>query len=213
MSKTYSHIFDPEFAPLLRTAISHRKLSQRQKRLRVPYHAISTGALRTSLTAESRLLRDPEGNALVSVLNFDPELLDYIIQYDSAPEVIAGVVLDGDALARGFQSVSTYMETLIELSTTLEQENETVGHRLDVRLHQLTRWRVNQHLGGGENFINVARFVNERYGGGVLDEEQMVGRVELFLQGWGFTHSEKGADDTAGAGRKRTRSAGAGSSA
>ena len=184
--KTWGHIFDPEFAPLLHTAISHRTLSQRQERL--PSNEISRGALRTSLLAESRFLRDREGSAFVSLLNFDPELLDDIIQHNRTREGIADVVLDRDALARGFQSVWIYMETLIELSSTLQQENAPFSKRLDARLRQLTRWRVNKHLGVDEHFTKVALFVNERYCGEILDDEQVEHRAERLLGAWGFTH-------------------------
>jgi len=108
------------------------------------------------LLAESRFLRDREGSAFVSLLNFDPKLLDDIIQHNRTREGIADVVLDRDALARGFQSVWIYMETLIELSSTLQQENAPFSKRLDARLRQLTRWRVNKHLGVDEHFTRVA---------------------------------------------------------
>jgi hypothetical protein len=188
--RTCGHLFDPEFAPLLQTAITHRALSPRQEDLRVFKHEISSGTLRTSLLAESRFFREREGNAFVSVLNFEPELLDQIIEHNYALKSIADVVLDRDALARGFESVWTYMETLIELSRTLRQDNEALGERLDRRLRQLTRWRVNKHLGVDEYFLKVALFVNKYYCGGILDETHVEHRVEDILDKWGFTHSK-----------------------
>ncbi len=187
--RTYGHVFDPEFAPLLRTALTHRALSPRHEDLRLSKHEISRAALRTALLAESRLLREREANAFVSILNFEPNLLGQIIERDYALEGVADVVVNRDALALGFQGVWTYMETLIELSRTLLQEDEGLGTRIERRLRQLTRWRVNKHLGVDEDLIKTAVFVNEHYCGGLLDERHVASRVEDLLDDWGFTHS------------------------
>jgi hypothetical protein len=186
--KAYGHVFDPEFEPVLRTAVSYRSLSRRAEQLRMPPHPICTGALRASLLAECRFLREREGNALVSALDFEPNLLEDIMRRGTVADV-RGVTLNQDAVARGFQAVVDYMETLIGLSAVLEQEEEQVGRDLDVRLHQLTRWRVNRRLGAGQRFVDVALFVSRHCGGGALSRDEVADHANLFLQRWGVTHS------------------------
>ena len=187
----FGYIFDPELGPLLLSAFNFRRPMQRDEELRVHSDPVATAAIRSALIAESRLKRSTAARSFMSMLSFEPHLLERVMSEGLVQGSSDEGSIHQDTIALGFQDVISYMRILVDLSRALQREQaEVIGRRYDIRLRQLTRWRVNRHAGIDRLFKNVALFVNERVLNGAYSESQVSDDIDELLDNWGFTHQK-----------------------
>jgi hypothetical protein len=187
----FGYVFDPEFEPLLISACSFRRPIQREDALRVHGNPVAKAAIRSTLIAEAQLKRSAAARTFMSLLNFEPDLLQQVLSKGQADGGLDDWALNSDTIALGFQHVASYMRVLIDISRALHGEQaEVISGRCESRLRQLTRWRVNRYRGIDGPFKSTALFVNDRYLNGAYSKSRVSDEIDELLDNWGFTHTK-----------------------
>jgi hypothetical protein len=186
---SFGYVFDPEFGPLLLSACNFKRPVQRDETLRVHGDPVVKAAIRSALIAEGRLRRSAAARTFMSLLSFEPSLLKRVMSEGQADGSSDEGTIHRDTVVLGFQDVISYMRIFVDLSHALQQERpEIVSRRCDFRFRQLTRWRVNRHMGIDGPFKEVALFVNGTVLNGAYSESRISDEIDELLENWGFTH-------------------------
>lgn len=150
----------------------------------------SYAAFRSAIVAETQITRSLAAEAVITVLNFAPSQFDRLLLRNQPIRLSATTVIDATTLTEGFAEIIGYMERLSGLSKRiLTEPGLPVADRfpLERRLRQLTRWRVNQFVGGVNDYYSrIAFFVCRR---SEIDWKSAEPRFQALLDGWGFTHA------------------------
>lgn len=185
----WGYVFDSEFEPLLIAAANFGRPKQRPVTLSEDGKCISRGAIRSALIAEERLRRYPEARKLMTFISFGYQNLQPMVVSNEPVIFSEEGMVDQDEVVRGFQELISYMQTIRELSQCLVREQpEGIGRLCDLRIRQLTRWRVNRHFGIDRFFGDLAVFVSRKVMNGVHTEIHIRSEIDALLNDWGFTH-------------------------